>query len=328
MPAEPAKTPDMSGFSRTRAADDAALAELADRQHGVVARAQLEDLGMKAHAIEHRLAIGRLHRVHAGVYTVGHRVLGREGRWLAAVLASGPGAVLSHRSAAALWGIRRSVPEVIDAIVPRRSRSSPRIRRHVILLPEDEWTEHLGIPATSAARSVWDLAATSAQHQVEADLRQLEFLRLYEPVSLAHLLDRYPGQRGCRRVRTALDRLRETPVGRTRSALEQRFLTFLDDRGLPRPRLNAWIELSGGGVEVDCLWSRTRNVVELDGWQAHGTQSAFRTDRTRDRRLRAAGYQVTRITWSQLDDEPEAIASDLRSFLTRPPTSSPHRNLA
>jgi len=325
MPAESAISPDIHGFLRTRGGD-AALAELAERQHGVVARWQLIALGFRKGAIEHRLSVGRLHRVHAGVYAVGHRVLSREGRWMAAVLASGPEAVLSHRSAAALWGIRRTAPEVIDVTVPRRSRSSPRIRRHVGVLPEDERAEHLGVPVTTAARTVWNLAATSPRHQVEADLRQLEFLRLYDGIALPHLLDRYPGARGCRRVRAALEQLREAPEGRTRSALEERFLAFLDRYGLPRPQLNAWLELPGGGVEVDCLWPGTGTVVELDGWQAHGTRSAFVGDRTRDRRLRAAGYHVTRIAWSQLDAEPEAIAADLRSFL-RPPTSAPRRNL-
>jgi len=148
----------------------------------------------------------------------------------------------------------------------------------------------------------------------ENALREAEYLRLYDSVSLPVLLDRYPGRRGVRAIRLALARHTESP-GRTRSRLEERFLPFLDRYRLPRPRLNAWIEVGGERYQVDCLWGRRNVIVELDGWQGHGTSRAFREDRARDRRLRVEGYGVTRIAWSQLDDEPERIASDLRRLL-------------
>jgi very-short-patch-repair endonuclease len=234
---------------------------------------------------------------------------------MAAVLAAGPGAVLSHRSAAALWGIRRNAPERIAVTVPGPTTSSPRIRRHVALLPDDERTEHLGIPVTTAARTVWDLAADSPPEKVEADLRELEYRRLYDRTSLAALVDRYPDRRGVVRVRAALARVREAPQGRTVSPLEEVFLPFLDRHRLLRPQLNAWVVLPGRRYRVDCLWPDQRQIVELDGWEGHSTRSAVRDDRTRDRRLRVAGYGVTRLTWAQLDDEPTEVAADLRFLL-------------
>jgi very-short-patch-repair endonuclease len=244
---------------------------------------------------------------------------------MAAVLAAGPGAVLSHRSAAALWGIRGPVGGAVDVTIPHRSTSSARIRRHLAVLPPDEITVCEGIAVTTAPRTIFDLAAASSVGRVEHDIRQLEYLRLYDRLSLLDLVERYPGRRGLRRVRAALARIETLPVGRTRSRLEERFLPFLRRHGLPRPRLNDWIVVDEERFEVDCHWSGTGQVVELDSWEAHGTRSAFRDDRTRDRILRTAGYDVTRISWAQLDDEPEAVAADLRKLLGRAAASGRHQ---
>jgi very-short-patch-repair endonuclease len=150
---------------------------------------------------------------------------------------------------------------------------------------------------------------------VVACLREMEYLELRDRPSLHDLLARYPGKRGVRRVYTGLERLKKEPPGRTRSRLEERFALFLRQYRLPLPRFNDWILLGGKRYQVDCHWPGTGEIVELDGWEGHGTRSAFREDRARDRALRVAGYSITRITWDQLDDEPEAIASDLRSLL-------------
>jgi hypothetical protein len=233
---------------------------------------------------------------------------------MAAVLASGPGAVLSHRSAAALWGIRPATGAPVEVAVASKSRSSRGIHRHCVGLPLDEITVERGMPVTTVPRTIFDLAAVAPENQVESALRQSEYLRLYDRLSLHDLLERYPGHRGARSIETALARRAERP-GITRSPLEERFLLLLDRYGLPRPRLNAWLQLQEGMVQVDCLSPETMNVVELDGWAAHGTRVAFREDRARDRSLRVAGYEVTRITRSQLDDEPLAVAGDLRSLL-------------
>jgi very-short-patch-repair endonuclease len=164
-------------------------------------------------------------------------------------------------------------------------------------------------------RTIFDLAASSSLDLVENLIRQAEYLRLDDRLSLPDLIERYPGRRGVARVRAALVRIEALPVGRVRSPLETRFLPFLRRHRLPRPRLNDWIFVDERRFQVDCHWSGTGQVVELDSWQAHGSKSAFQEDRIRDRVLRTAGYEVTRISWRQLDDEPEAIAADLRQLL-------------
>jgi very-short-patch-repair endonuclease len=303
----------MGASEQTRALD-ARIGELAERQHGVVARRQLERLGVGKGSIEKRVRMGRLHRLHRGVYAVGHRVLSPEARWMAAVLACGPGAVLSHRSAAALWRMRESSSRAIEVTTPRKSRSRGAIHRHFALLPADEVLTERGIPATSVPRTLFDLAAVSSADVVEHALRESEYLRLHDRLSLPALLDRYPGRRGSRVVRESLRRRAELPAGRARSWLEREFLPFLRRSGLPRPQLNVWLEVGGKSIEVDCLWPG-KVVVELDGFAGHGTRAAFREDRARDRRLRVAGYGVIRIAPEQLDDEAQAIAADLRVLL-------------
>jgi very-short-patch-repair endonuclease len=291
------------------------VAELAAKQHGVVARWQLLEWGMGKDAVDHRLDAGRLHVVAHGVYAVGHPDLSPMGRWIAAVLCSGAGAVLSHRSAAALWGISNPRRGPIHVTVAGRSRSSDLIRRHHGGLPDDETTACEGIQVTTVPRTVFDLAAISSTDEIEVAIRQVEFLRLYDQLSLPDLIQRYPGRRGVARVRAALVRIEALPAGHVRSPLETRFLPFLRRYQLPRPRLNDWIIVGERRFLVDCHWSGSGQIVELDSWQAHGSRSAFREDRIRDRVLRTAGYEVTRISWRQLDDEPEAIALDLRQLL-------------
>lgn len=184
------------------------------------------------------------------------------------------------------------------------------------MLPGDEVTVHQGIPVTTVPRTIFDLAAGSSIDRVESAIRQAEYRRLYDHLSLVDMVDRYPRRRGVRRLRTALSRIEKLPAGRTRSRLEERFLSFLRRYRLPRPRLNDWIMVGEERFQVDCHWQGTGQVVELDSWEAHGTRSAFREDRARDRILRTAGYSVTRISWAQLDDEPEAVAADLRELLS------------
>ncbi|HEX6455260.1 MAG TPA: type IV toxin-antitoxin system AbiEi family antitoxin domain-containing protein [Solirubrobacterales bacterium] len=317
MPIESAPDRLYRGPARTRAEEpvDGAIARLAERQHGVVCRRQLRKLGLGEDAIQHRLGAGRLHLLHKGVYAVGHQLLTREGRWMAAVLASGPEALLSHWSAAALWQIRPNGRTRIELIVPHRSRSSDLILRHVSHLPADERGVREGIPVTSVPRTIFDLAAGEDADTIVAMLREAEYLELHDRLSLPHLLERYPAKRGSRNVRLALKRLKEEPPGRKRSKLEERFAPFLRRHRLPLPRFNEWIALGPKRYRVDCHWPGTGQIVELDGWQGHRTRSAFREDRARDRALHVAGYSVTHLTWNQLDDEPEQVAADLRVLL-------------
>jgi very-short-patch-repair endonuclease len=234
---------------------------------------------------------------------------------MAAVLASGPEAVLSHWSAAALWTIRPNSRSVIDVTTPQKSRSWKGIRRHHSPLPADEVKIEEGIPVTTVPRTIFDLAATEPGDVVENLLREMEFLELRDRLSLWDLVERYPCKRGVRKVRAALERLKEEPSGRKRSPLEERFAPFLHHHHLPLPRFNAWIILGPKRYQVDCHWPGTNQIVELDGWKGHHTRTAFREDRARDRALRVAGYSVTHLTWAQLDDEPEEVSADLRVFL-------------
>ncbi|HEY8502372.1 MAG TPA: DUF559 domain-containing protein [Solirubrobacterales bacterium] len=234
---------------------------------------------------------------------------------MAAVLASGPEVVLSHWSAATLWRIRPNSRSIIDVTTPQKSRSWDGIRRHHKPLPADEVTVEQGIPATSVPRTIFDLAATEPDDVVQSMLREAEYRELHDRLSLWDLVERYPGRRGVRKVRLVLERLKSEPPGRKRSKLEERFAPFLRYHRLPLPRFNDWIDLGDKRFQVDCHWPGTHQIVELDGWQGHGTRSAFREDRARDRALRVAGYSVTRLTWAQLDDEPEAVSADLRVLL-------------
>ena len=271
--------------------------------------------GWSEEEIDWRIRTGRLHRLHGGVYAVGHRMVSREGRWMAAVLAAGPEAVLSHWSAAALWMIRPTSRSAIDITTPQKSRSWAGIKRHHKALPIDEVTAKEGIPVTTVPRTIFDLAATEPVDVVESLLREAEYREHRDRLSLWDLVERYPGRRGVRKVRAALERLKSEPPGRRREGLEERFAPFLRRYRLPLPYFNDWIFLDGKRYCVDCHWRGTGQIVELDGWQGHSTRSAFRSDRERDRKLRVAGYSVIHLTWAQLDDEPEAVSADLRMLL-------------
>jgi hypothetical protein len=187
------------------------------------------------------------------------------------------------------------------------------------MLLDDERTVLDGIPVTSAARAVLDLAAAKGQAAAESALREMEYLGIYGPVSLPTLLERYPRHKGAPIVRVCLERLADDPGGRIRSDLEELFLPFLDAHQIPRPRLNAWLSIDDDRFQVDCLWPEPRLIGELDGFKSHGTKRAFRKDRRRDRRLGARGYHVVRITEDQLLTEPHELAADLLAFIYNRP---------
>jgi very-short-patch-repair endonuclease len=294
---------------------DLSIGRLADRQHGVVSRRQLLAAGLSRQAIGHRVQAGRLRCLYRGVYAVGHRALSPEARWLAAVFAAGTSAVLSHRSAAALWGIRQSSSATVEITVPSSRRSRSGIRFHVAKLQTDEATSFGAIRVTSVPRTLLDLATVLDRRSVERAIDQAEILRLTDPLSLPDLLARYPCRRGAAAIRAILA---EGEVGMTltRSELEERFLRFLDDRRLPRPELNVPVAVRGGHVEVDCLWRRERVIVELDGRAVHGTVRAFERDRARDRALNDAGWRVVRVTWRQLAQEAKALEADITALLS------------
>jgi hypothetical protein len=296
------------------------LAGLAGRQFGVVARGQLLGLGFGADAIAHRLAIGRLHRVFAGVYAVGHPAIGREGGWMAAVLASGDGAVLSHRSAAALWGMRLEVPATPEVTIARSTAPIAGLRRHCSVLLPDEATVRNRIPVTSIARTLFDIAACLPALEFERALREAEFLRLPQRPTLEEIYWRRRGRRGARTVRITLEGLSRLPGGKSRSRLEDRFLRFARKAGLPMPETNVILRFGAATYEADCVWRDCRLIAELDGHQAHGTRSAFESDRERDRRMQVGGWRVIRITWRQLD-QPGSLSHDLHRLIKSSETS-------
>jgi very-short-patch-repair endonuclease len=300
---------------------DGRIAELARRQHGVVARAQLRGIGMGEGAIEGRVRRDQLHLLYRGVYKVGYRRISRAGWWMAAVLASGSGACLSHRSAARLW---RLIPPGVEwaevtSPPPRRARRNG-IVCHEGVIAEDEREAVDEIPVTSPFRTIFDLAAVLDLRALERAFHEAEVRELTDRVSLPMLLERYPGRRGARNLRVVLGS--DEPVGITRNDFEEAFLALVDARGLRRPRMNADLSVRGRFFEIDALWEQERVAVELDSRGVHGTRKRFETDRQRDRILVAEGWKTMRITWRQLREEPDAIAADLRLAL-RPPGPSP-----
>lgn len=232
---------------------------------------------------------------------------------MAAVLSAGPEAVLSHSSAAALWGIGTPHFAGIDVTVMRALRARSSLRFHRTCLADDEHTIEANIPVTTVSRTLFDLAGVLSFRRLERSLNQAEVLRFSDGVSLAELVRRYPGRRGVAVLRQVL----ATSLGDTltRSELEDRFLALVERFGLPRPEINAALWLGNRWIEADCLWRASQVVAELDGHASHGTRSAFERDRARDRRAQAAGWRVIRVTWRQLRDEPEAIVRDLRALL-------------
>ena len=287
---------------------DAAIGALATAQHGVVARFQLRALGISDHAITGRIRARRLHPLHRGVFAVGHERLTRFGRWMAAVLACGPSAVLSHASAAALWQIKDSNKGKPDVTVPPSAKRRTRIDVHRSLLPFDEITTHEGIPVTTVARTIIDAAAGSRPDQIERMLREADFLRLDDVTGVDALLERYPRRPGSRFLRKARERMRESS-GRTRSEMEERFKVLVLKANLPTPEVNATLELGTTTIRPDFLWRDQRLIVELDGWQAHGTKAAFEADRARDRAATRAGFRVIRATWTQLTAARDDVAA-------------------
>ena len=195
----------------------------------------------------------------------------------------------------------------------RRLKARPGIRIHRATLARDERWVRDGIPLTSPARTILDLAAELDTRAVERLITEAHVARLPLRPSLATLIARYPGRRGIATLRAALAAFEDSPAW-TRSEFEERFLSFLGRHGIPRPEVNARVETHIGALEVDFLWPRERVVIELDGFASHGLRPAFRDDRRRDRALQLAGHRPSRLVWEDLDDEP-ALAQEVRELL-------------
>ena len=275
-------------------------------------------------AIRRRLESGRLYLLHRGVYAVGHPEVSQEGMWLAGVFGAGKGAVLSHRSAAALWLLLPPCPTTVEVTVPT-ARSPRGVVAYESRLPANEITEHKGIPVTTLPRTLLDLAAVVPRPAVARAFREAQTKpRLGEGQArprltldaLAALLDRHPGRRGNTTIRAMLADA-GFGTGVTRSELEAAFTRFLRRYSLPPPRRNVYMRVVGLELEADCLWPESRVIVELDSRQFHDTATAFEQDRARDRALAAHGWTVIRVTWRQLHRDELQLARDLRRLLRR-----------
>ena len=265
-------------------------------------------------AIARRLESMRLRPIHRGVYAVGHRKLSGVAWCMAAVLAYGADAVPSHRSAAAMWGILEGWRTTVDITLPRRVSSRAGIRTHLATIVPDEWTLLDGIPVTTPARTLLDLAAVLQPHELNRALERAEGLRLADGTPLVALLERHHRRRGTASLKAAMkDGLRPAV---TKSELERRFLSFLERAGLPRPETNVLLDLGGEHIEVDCVWREARVIVELDSRAWHLTTEAFERDRERDRRAQAAGWRPIRITDRALRQDPAALVAVLGALLS------------
>jgi very-short-patch-repair endonuclease len=291
------------------------ITDLAARQHGLVTRAQLLAAGLGPGGAGHRVRSGRLRPVHCGVYRIGPLVSPQEGE-MAGVLACGSDAWVSDGSAAALWSLLPAPGGSRTVDITRRSCHPcrrPRLRVHSDPgIRADEVTTVLGIPATTPARTVFDLAAVVGARDLEQALARAAREGLATLEDVRSLMQGRPRRRGAPVLRVLLAQ----PGGpaMTKSKAEDRFLELIAKGQLPRPETNVDV----GGYEVDALWRTERLVVEVDGFAFHASRERFENDRRRDARLTALGYQVMRVTWRQMVEEPEAMLVRLaRALATR-----------
>ena len=303
------KDPDRWGEGRTHRVDKA-IGAMAARQHGVIARHQLKGLGLSDGAVENRVAGGRLHLLRRGVYAVGHPIISQEGQWLAGVLSVGETAVLSHRSAAALWEL---LPDagLIHITAPGGDQRQRGLRLHRSrCLQLKKRTRRHGIPVTTPAQTVFDLATSG--EPVRLVRRAYEAAERQGILRLDHLAEMRIAGRGHRGLGIIDELLAETaPPPRLRSGLELDFLDFCREHGLPLPRCNVVV----ARIEVDTLWEDAKLIAELDSWGFHRSRRSFERDRERDARLLLVGYRVIRITRERLEGRPRIVAGELRKLL-------------
>jgi very-short-patch-repair endonuclease len=292
---------------------------MARRQHGVVARSQLLELGLTKRGIEHRLARGRLHPVARGIYAVGRPELTRYGRWMAAVLSCGPEAMLSHQSAAELWEIRPPRSQTIHVSVPNKAnRKRPGITLHRRAVLGGRAHRH-GIPATPPIETLVDLAATLTTRQLEAAINEADIRDLVHPEAIRKALDTTPPQRGVAKLRRLLDR--QTFV-LTDTELERLFLPIARRAGLPTPHTQHRVN----GFRVDFFWPDLGLVVETDGGRYHRTPAQQTADRIRDQAHAAAGLIPLRFTHGQVKFDPRHVEATLKRVArTRAAAPAPDR---
>jgi Transcriptional regulator, AbiEi antitoxin/Protein of unknown function (DUF559) len=293
------------------------IAWIAARQHGVVALRQLIAIGMKPSTVRYRVAVHQLVPVFRGVYGVAMAPLGIHGRWMAAVLTSGPGAWLSHAAAGALWEIRPSAATRIDVTSRhRRGRGQDGIRAHgADTIDPQDVTERTGIPCTTVERTIIDLSGMLHPSAVEYAIHRAQVRDLLDVAALEAAIERHPSRPGTRCLRSILG-METAAERRTKSRGEVRLLRRCVAAGLPEPLVNEFVALpDGDGHEVDRCWPGVRLVVELDSRRFRDDLRGFETDRRRDRELKLAGWTVLRFTERDLSDRPEEVVATVRRML-------------
>ncbi len=284
---------------------------LAKRQHGVVSREQLLEIGFNADAIQHRIETGRLFPVYRGVYSVGTPHLTRYGRWMAAVLACGPGAALSHDDAAALWQIRpkRSGGQIRVSVPGSVYRKRPGVVVHRRVGLEREVTECHGIPVTEPIHTLIALAPMVDLDELEAAINEADIRRLITIAELRPALDHIRAP-GARTVRELVDRRTFTF---SRSWLERRFRPIARRAGLSKPQTCVYVN----GEEVDFYWPELGLVIETDGGTFHRTPSQQRKDRVRDQKHTMSGLTPLRFTHGQIRYEAAYVQETLAAVAGR-----------
>jgi hypothetical protein len=283
---------------------DAKVAWTAARQHGAIGHPQLDDAGLSQTEIDGRVAAGWLHRTHRGVFAVGHPGLTQRGEWMAAVLAGGEDAVLSHRSAGALWGLCLDAAQPEITVPGAKRRHQRGVTVHGGAMRQGDTLLVDGIPVTKVARTLLDLAEVLTLHQLVQAIDQATAQRHLRPQLMSSMIEQSRGRRGLKPLRAALLITRPQDV-LTRSELERRALRLIGRSGLPAPEVNVRLH----GLEVDLLWRAARLVVELDSREHH--EVAFERDRRRDGTLVARGWRVLRLTWRQVVNDPAWVVEVL-----------------
>ena len=297
---------------------DEAIAALAGRQHGVVARWQLLELGISRRAIQHRLATGRLRPLYPGAawaaYAVGHGALPLAGHALAATITAGPGAAASYWTSLALRDLLERPRPLIHVTTPHARRPRRGLFIHRAVLPDRDLDLVDGVPVTALARTFLDLSAERDERTLRTLIKRAEFKRLIKPHDIVDILARYPRRRG-RRTLARIAAGYALTAGPTMSPIEDDFAEFCGERGIPLGEANVPIVAGGRTRVVDRLYREARLAVELDGRDAHERGLAFEADRERDRALTAAGWRPVRVTDAQMRFAADALEADLRRLL-------------
>jgi very-short-patch-repair endonuclease len=274
----------------------------------VIARPQLLAAGVSNSAVRRMTASGWLAQIHAGVYLVAGRSITSEAAWMAAVLAGGKNALLSHRSAAELWDMLDPIEGPIHVTVRHGRRTHQGVVLHRARHRQRS-SVHKNIPVTTPSRTLLALAASCSTRRLARAIEAADRLQLLDVPELTGLCEASNGRKGTGRLSSLLAHHR--PMPETRSELERRFLRLCRDAGLPPPAVNVPV----AGFEVDFLWPGARVVVELDGYAFHGDRAAFERDRERDATLQLAGYRVLRVTYRRLLKEHDAVIAEVSALL-------------